>query len=61
MKVPRDRSHLRRVERWLWTGPLGHLAGGALDFAQALVYYRRSGPRGARVRARVRARARRGR
>jgi hypothetical protein len=29
-------STTRRVETWLWTGPLGHLLGGALDVAQAL-------------------------
>jgi hypothetical protein len=23
----------------LWTGPVGHLVGGALDFAQALARY----------------------
>jgi hypothetical protein len=27
----------RRVETWLWTGPLGHLVGGTLDVAQALI------------------------
>jgi hypothetical protein len=32
----------RRVETWLWTGPAGHLAGGALDLAQALVGYLRA-------------------
>jgi len=32
----------RRLERWLWTGPIGHLAGGALDFAQALARYVRA-------------------
>jgi len=37
-----------RAEAWLWTGPLGHLAGGALDLAGALARY-------ARARARVRA------
>jgi hypothetical protein len=30
---------LRRSERWLWTGPVGHLVGGGLDFAQALGRY----------------------
>ncbi len=25
---------LKRFETWLWTGPAGHLAGGALDFAE---------------------------
>jgi hypothetical protein len=32
----------RRLETWLWTGPVGHLAGGALDFAQALARYMRA-------------------
>ncbi len=27
------------LERWLWTGPAGHLAGGTLDFAAALTHY----------------------
>jgi hypothetical protein len=31
----------RRLETWLWTGPLGHLLGGALDLLQALIAYRR--------------------
>jgi hypothetical protein len=30
----------RRLEAWLWTGPLGHLVGGALDVAQALGAYK---------------------
>ncbi|HEY1689082.1 MAG TPA: hypothetical protein VGF95_09495 [Solirubrobacteraceae bacterium] len=30
---------LRAFETWLWTGPLGHLAGGAADFAAALAHY----------------------
>ncbi|HEY1457582.1 MAG TPA: hypothetical protein VGF15_03590 [Solirubrobacteraceae bacterium] len=29
----------RRLESWLWTGPLGHLLGGLLDFAGALWRY----------------------
>jgi hypothetical protein len=33
------RGRLRRAERWLWTGPAGHLLGGTLDFAQALTRY----------------------
>jgi len=28
---------LRALETWLWTGPLGHLVGGALDVGEALV------------------------
>jgi len=47
---------------WLWTGPAGHLAGGALDLLSALVRHRlaraRSGApltrRGARRSQRVR-------
>jgi hypothetical protein len=30
---------LRRVEARLWSGRGAHLAGGALDFAQALARY----------------------
>jgi hypothetical protein len=30
---------LRRVERWWWTGPIGHAVGGLLDLAQAWVRY----------------------
>jgi hypothetical protein len=33
------RAPWRRFESWLWTGPLGHLAGGLADFAQALFQY----------------------
>jgi hypothetical protein len=29
----------RRLETWLWTGPVGHLIGGTLDFGQALARY----------------------
>jgi len=29
----------RRLETWLWTGPLGHFLGGGLDFGQALARY----------------------
>jgi hypothetical protein len=29
-------SARRRLETWFWTGPLGHLLGGGLDFARAL-------------------------
>src|SRR5438876_3982718 len=29
----------RRLETWLWTGPLGHLLGGAADLAAALCGY----------------------
>jgi hypothetical protein len=40
----------RRVETWLWTGPLGHLLGGALDFGQALARYLLARARGRAVR-----------
>jgi hypothetical protein len=30
---------LHAAETWLWTGPVGHLLGGTLDFAQALARY----------------------
>ena len=29
-------SRMRRLEAWLWTGPLGHLLGGAIDFSVLL-------------------------
>jgi len=29
----------RRLLAWLMTGPVGHFAGGALDFADALARY----------------------
>lgn len=32
---------MRRIERWLWTGPLGHLVGVGADVTQALVRYAR--------------------
>jgi hypothetical protein len=31
----------RRAEEWLWTGPVGHFLGGALDFTQALARWAR--------------------
>jgi hypothetical protein len=31
----------RRLEAWLYTGPLGHLAAGLADLAQALAAHRR--------------------
>lgn len=33
------RRGLRTLETWLWTGPIGHFAGGAIDFATALARY----------------------
>jgi hypothetical protein len=38
-KARGPRARLRHWETWLWTGPLGHLLGGGLDFAQALARY----------------------
>ncbi|HEV3318992.1 MAG TPA: hypothetical protein VG053_04560 [Solirubrobacteraceae bacterium] len=32
-------SPVRRLETWLWTGPLGHLLGGGVDFGIALARY----------------------
>lgn len=37
-QTPR-RPRRRRLESWLWTGPLGHLAGGTIDFLVALARY----------------------
>ncbi|HEY3960004.1 MAG TPA: hypothetical protein VGL68_05780 [Solirubrobacteraceae bacterium] len=31
-----------RVETWLWTGPVGHLVGGGLDFLAAFARYVRA-------------------
>jgi hypothetical protein len=42
MKARRSSPLHRRAETWLWTGPVGHFAGGALDVAQALVSYLRT-------------------
>jgi hypothetical protein len=36
------RAPARRLETWLWTGPVGHLLGGGLDFLQALARYLRA-------------------
>jgi hypothetical protein len=41
---------MRRAETWLWSGPVGHLVGGTLDFAQALARYARARARGRAVR-----------
>ncbi|MFZ1156026.1 MAG: hypothetical protein WAN93_14100 [Solirubrobacteraceae bacterium] len=40
MTAPAHRT--RSIERWLWTGPIGHLVGGGLDFAEALARYLRA-------------------
>jgi hypothetical protein len=41
---------VRRMETWLWTGPLGHLLGGGVDFGQALARYLFARTRGRTVR-----------
>jgi len=33
---PGGSSTVRRLETWLWTGPPGHLIGGAIDFSVVL-------------------------
>jgi hypothetical protein len=40
----------RQIETWLWTGPLGHLVGGGLDFVRALARYLLARARGRAVR-----------
>jgi hypothetical protein len=37
---------LRHLEAWLWTGPAGHLLGGALDITAALARYALARARG---------------
>jgi hypothetical protein len=60
-----DRLHSsagKRAETWLWTGPVGHLLGGALDFAGALAgYLRASRARALRPHTRAKASRARGR
>jgi hypothetical protein len=46
MSPRRDSSPLRRAEGRLWTGPVGHLLGGALDFLEALARHLRARARG---------------
>ncbi|HEY2140535.1 MAG TPA: hypothetical protein VGG98_00570 [Solirubrobacteraceae bacterium] len=41
---------IKRAETWLWTGPVGHLVGGALDFVQALMRYLLARARGKTIR-----------
>ncbi|HEX3910278.1 MAG TPA: hypothetical protein VHW67_06205 [Solirubrobacteraceae bacterium] len=52
MRPPDSPPAHRRLETWLWTGPLGHLLGGGLDVAQGLLLYLRTqragGGRGSR-------------
>jgi len=43
-------STARRLEARLWTGPLGHLLGGALDFGAALARYLLARLRGRAIR-----------
>jgi hypothetical protein len=40
----------RRAETWLWTGPVGHLVGGGLDFLVAFARYVRARAEGKTVR-----------
>ncbi|HXP98455.1 MAG TPA: hypothetical protein VN845_00150 [Solirubrobacteraceae bacterium] len=40
--MPTPPGRIAQLERWLWTGPVGHLIGGSLDFAQALTHYVRA-------------------
>jgi hypothetical protein len=41
VKTPHRISPQRRLETWLWTGPVGHFVGVGLDLLQALIAYRR--------------------
>ncbi|HEY4896223.1 MAG TPA: hypothetical protein VII01_09045 [Solirubrobacteraceae bacterium] len=50
MGTPAPASLRRRVETWLWTGPIGHLLGGTLDFLAALARYALARARGRTVR-----------
>jgi hypothetical protein len=50
MTRPRPSPPLKRLETWLWTGPVGHFAGGALDFAGALARYLLARARGRTIR-----------
>ncbi|HYM55108.1 MAG TPA: hypothetical protein VES97_07075 [Solirubrobacteraceae bacterium] len=50
MTARRASSRTRRAEAWLWTGPAGHLLGGALDFLVALGRYLLARARGRTVR-----------
>ncbi len=47
-RVPRVLA--RRLETWLWTGPIGHLLGGGMDFVRALARYLLARARGRPVR-----------
>jgi hypothetical protein len=50
MTRPHPSPPLKRLETWLWTGPVGHFAGGALDFAGALARYLLARARGRTIR-----------
>jgi hypothetical protein len=50
MSTGRVPDRRRRAEAWLWTGPLGHLLGGALDVSGALARYALARVRGRIVR-----------
>jgi hypothetical protein len=50
-----------RLETWLWTGPVGHLLGGALDLIGALSRHTFRRVRGARALDRAAARSARAR
>jgi hypothetical protein len=46
----RTRYRARKLEARLWTGPVGHLLGGALDVLEALSRYALARAREKRVR-----------
>ena len=52
----REQPARKRAETWLWTGPVGHLLGGAADLAGALCKHGLAGAR-TRVVAAVRGHA----
>jgi len=39
MRTRRSHTPGRRAQAWLWTGPVGHFVGGALDLLAALAGY----------------------
>jgi hypothetical protein len=43
------RERCRRLQARLWTGPAGHLLGGALDVLEALARYALARARGKRL------------
>ncbi|HEX5310140.1 MAG TPA: hypothetical protein VFW38_13810 [Solirubrobacteraceae bacterium] len=40
--MPKLKPYSQRLETWLWSGPVGHLVGGTLDFAEAMLRYYRA-------------------